>query len=89
MKKTKFQKPRRRVNRAMVKEIGRRFTYVDSLTPLQMSDCEDLRARAKDMAMMIARTGPMNRERCLALTKLEDALHYGIAAIVRPDPKGE
>lgn len=88
MKKSKFKKPRRRINTAMAKEIDRRFTYVDKLSALQMADCEDLRGRAKEMATMIARTGPMNRDRALALTKLEEALHYGIAAIVRP-PNGE
>lgn len=66
-------------------EIDRRF---DLHRPREENNgparCDRIRAVVKSAADMIAADTPVNRESSLALTKLEEALYWAIASIVRP-----
>ncbi len=77
-------KPRRRTSVAMTNEINRRFDFVSSVSKEKTEDCIAVRAAVKKLARQIAMVTPVGREQAMALTELEDALHYAIAGIVRP-----
>ena len=49
----------------------------------QVQKIMDLRRRAKDYALMIEAYAPDSREKSLAITKLEEAVMWTNAAIVR------
>ncbi len=68
------------------KEVERRFNYVDNevLSDDQVEKCELVRKRLRLAASAVAKNTPANREQSLAVTKLEEALSWAIAAIVRP-----
>lgn len=63
-------------------EIDRRFRYHEG-TDDQCEDCIKVRA-----SMQAAAIAPDCRERELAITHLEQALSWAIAAIVRPSQGG-
>ena len=85
VKKTVKKKAvRRRAPQVLVAEINRRIDFVSSVSPQKTEDCVAIRASVKKLALQIARTTPMNREQSLAITKLEEALYFAIASIVRP-----
>ena len=67
-------------------EVDRRFTYYDSqnIGSNGVDHCVDLRKRITALGRYLARTLPEGREQERAVTKLEEALQWGIAAIVRP-----
>jgi len=44
---------------------------------------EDIRAKAKELALMLADSAPNSRELSLAITKLEEAVMWANAAIAR------
>lgn len=76
---------RRRVPADLSREIDRRFDFVKDLGYEQTEACIRVRAMAKQLARTIGRDTPRGREQSLAITKLEEALHFAIAAIVRPN----
>ncbi len=67
-----------------IDEINRRFDFVNDLVPEQTEACITVRKTTKQLAKTITRNTPVCREQSLAITKLEEALHFAIAAIVRP-----
>ena len=87
-KKVAAKKTRRRVPTLTDKEINRRFDFVSNVSKQQTEDCIAVRAAVKKLARQIAMVTPVGREQAMALTELEDALHYAITGIVRP-LKGE
>jgi len=64
-------------------EIENRFTYHPPKDPNQIKKFEDLRAKAKELAIFTFELCPDSRERSLALTKLEEAVMWANAAIAR------
>ena len=74
----------RRIPLPISKEINRRFDFVDNIGIEETQACIKLREMTKKLAKTIARDTPVCREQALAITKLEEALHFAIAAIVRP-----
>ena len=62
--------------------IERDFTYHPPAAG-QPQRYEALRAKAKELAMLIAETTPPSREQSLALTHLETAVMWANAAIAR------
>ena len=83
-KKVAKKRAFRRVPTELSREIDRRFDFVNDLGVEQTQACIRLRAMTKKLAKAIARDTPVCREQSLAITKLEEALHFTIAAIVRP-----
>ncbi len=75
---------RRTMPANLSREIDRRFDFVSDLVPEKTEACIRVRRAAKQMAKNIVWDTPVCREQSLALTKLEEALHFAIAAIVRP-----
>ena len=73
-----------RLSSDVYREIDRRFDFVDDLVPTQTENCIKVRSMTKQLAKTISRLTPICREQSLAITKLEEALHFAIAAIVRP-----
>ena len=77
-------------------EIDRRFRYhegtddqcEDCITVDQCEDCITVRASMQAAAHQVAAIAPDCRERELAITHLEQALSWAIAAIVRPSQGG-
>lgn len=60
--------------------------------PLSTADqahVDDIRERAIELAHLIADETPPSREQSLALTKLEEAVFWAVAAVARPAAKGE
>lgn len=76
---------RRRVPADLSREIDRRFDFVSDLVPEQTEACIRVRKMTKQLARTIGRDTPHGREQALAITRLEEALHFAIAAIVRPN----
>lgn len=68
-------------------EIDRRFRYHEG-TDDQCEDCIKVRASMQAAAHRVAAIAPDCRERELAITHLEQALSWAIAAIVRPSQGG-
>ena len=64
-------------------EIENRFTYHPPTGPVQVKKFEDLRAKAKELAILIFELCPDSRERAVALTKLEESNMWANAAIAR------
>ena len=83
-KVTKKKVVRYRMPAHQIDEINRRFDFVHDLVPEQTEACITVRKAAKQLAKTITRNTPVCREQSLAITKLEEALHFAIAAIVRP-----
>lgn len=63
-------------------EIERRFTYHKPKDD-QSAKYETLRAAAKEFAQLINATVPDSREKCLAITKLEESSMWANAGIAR------
>ncbi len=78
-KVVRYRMPAHQIN-----EINRRFDFVNDLVPEQTKACITVRKATKQLAKTITRNTPICREQSLAITKLEEALHFTIAAIVRP-----
>lgn len=55
-------------------------------TPEQGIDLDLLRKTAKEFATLIQERTPANAEQTLAFRKIEEALFYAIAAVVRDNP---
>ena len=72
------------VPKDLSEEIDRRFDFVSDIVPWQTEACVKIRSLTKKLAREVARNTPICREQSLAITKLEEALHFAIAAIVRP-----
>lgn len=70
-------------------EIDRRFDLHRPREAHEAKACDVLRDVFKGAAVQLVVRTPNNREQALALTHLEQALYYGIAAIVRPTPTHE
>lgn len=66
-------------------EIENRFTY-HSPTGDQPQRYEQLRAKAKELAIMIRDLCPDSRERSVAMTSLEDSVMWANASIARNAP---
>lgn len=66
----------------VVEQIDRVFTY-HAPKEDQGERYTALRARAKDMALMIVENSPPGREQAVALTKLEECIMFANAAIAR------
>jgi hypothetical protein len=66
----------------LYKDIPVRFEY-HKPDPEQVEDIEILREALWTVAYTVARRAPECREQELAVTKLEEALYWAIAAIVR------
>ena len=70
-------------------EINRRFDFVpgESLSEEKLDQCRYIRTKMKNTSNAVAKLqGVCPREQALAITKLEEALSWAIAAIVRPNP---
>lgn len=65
-------------------ELDRRFDLHRPRSEADGNACQDLRARAKELAGLIVHGTPPGREQAQALAALELVLFHGIAAIVRP-----
>jgi len=59
------------------------FTLHPPTTPAVAEQMDALRAETKKLAHLIVDKTPGCREQSLALTKLEEALFYAIAAVAR------
>lgn len=67
------------------REIEKRFTY-HRPSGDQPERYVTLRAKAKELAEMIAELTPSSREQSLALTQLEESVFWANAAIARNEP---
>lgn len=67
-------------------EIDRRLDLHSPRDPELNATLDALRAQFKTTYRLVAESGPVNREQALALTHLEQALQWAIAALVRPAP---
>lgn len=67
-------------------EIERRFTYHQPRGN-QAEIYQELRERAKSLALFIIEVVPTSREQSLALTHLEEAIFYANAGIARRTPQ--
>ena len=65
-----------------VKKIENNFTYHPPKGD-QTTRYEQIRAKAKEFALLIAELTPYSREQSLALTHLEDATMWANASIAR------
>jgi hypothetical protein len=66
----------------VVAQINNNFQY-HAPKPGQPEIYSELRARGKDLALLISGLVPNSRERSLALTKLEEAIFWANAGIAR------
>jgi len=67
-------------------ELNRRFDH-HAPTPEVVEQHEQFRARCKTLATIITNNLPEGREKSLTLTKLEEVLFWGNAAIARYNAK--
>lgn len=67
---------------AMIDRINSDFTY-HAPKPGQPERYEQLRAKAKEFALLIVELTPYSREQSLALTELEKSVSFANAAIAR------
>jgi hypothetical protein len=63
-------------------DLDTRFT-AHLLDGAQQERCQEIRARAGDLAHLIVDTTPESREQSRALTKLEEVVFWASAAIAR------
>lgn len=64
-------------------EIGRRFD-IAVVNEAQSEWIGDLRAEARQLSIAINEFLPDGREKSLALTKIEEAVFWAVAGVVRP-----
>jgi hypothetical protein len=64
------------------KTIEHNFTYHQPKEG-QPEKCVDIRAKAKEFALLVNDLCPDGREKSLAMTKLEESVFWAIAGIVR------
>jgi hypothetical protein len=69
-------------------ELVDRFTYHPA-SPAQEEGCTEIRSLAFDLAKRLHQLCPDSRELSLAVTHLEDAVFWSVAAIVRHDQPAE
>lgn len=67
-----------------IKEIDRRFDHHAEHTEHAIKDMEVVRRALKGAATTVAEVLGPGRERSMALTKLEEATYWSIAALARP-----
>ena len=67
-------------------ELNRRFDLHKPADRMAELGCDKVREVIKEAAVHIGVRCPDNRETALALTHLETALYFAVAAIVRPLP---
>lgn len=65
-----------------IEEINVRFTY-HAPKEGQPKIYEDIRDKARSLAILIADTTPTSREQSLAMTKLEEVVMWANAAVAR------
>lgn len=63
-------------------DFDRNFTY-HAPKPGQPERYESIRAKAKELAILISESCPPGRERSLAFTKLEESVMWANASIAR------
>lgn len=63
-------------------DINKRFTY-HAPKGDQSERYEEIRAKAKELAILIVSETPKSREQSLALTKLEESVMWANASIAR------
>lgn len=66
----------------LAERIQNNFTY-HTPKPGQSERDEQLREKAKELALLIVALTPVSREQSVALTELEAAVFWGNAAIAR------
>jgi hypothetical protein len=64
-------------------DLSNRFDYHKPADPQTVQDHEEVRAKAKDLAVVLNRLVPPGREHALAITKLEEAMMWANAGIAR------
>ena len=69
----------------LTERIERDFTYQSPSGGLKQKYI-DIRAKAKEFALLIAATTPESREQSLAITALEESVMWANAAIARNSP---
>lgn len=69
-------------------EIGHRFNFHPATTAEKQGEHTSIRAACMAAAHRINETAPDGREKSLAITKLEEAMMWGNAAIARANPGG-
>lgn len=67
-------------------EIDRRFDLHRPADEDAGKRCDQVRAAIKTAAQVVAAATPAGREQAAALTHLEQALFFGVGAVVRPAP---
>ena len=80
---------KRMVRRAAkpITELERRFAYHE-VGPVGRANMDNLRNRIRLVAKQVMSAVPDNRERAVALTKLEEAMFWANAGISRPEAEG-
>lgn len=71
-----------------ITEIERRFAYHEA-GPFGRANMDNLRNRCRLLAKQINSAVPDNRERAIALTKLEEVMFWANAGISRPYAEGD
>lgn len=74
--------PNNQMSLDMEARIERDFTYHAPKTG-QTERYEQIRAKAKELALLIVASTPMSREQSLALTNIEQAVMWANASIAR------
>lgn len=67
-------------------QIDRAFTYQPPVTAGQRNALQNIRTEAHRLALLISNVCPQSRETSAALTKVEEAVMWANAAVVRHPP---
>lgn len=67
----------------LAERVDHDFTLHPPATPAVAEKMDALRAEFKSLALLVVDALPICREQSTALTKLEEALYFAIAAIAR------
>jgi hypothetical protein len=71
----------------LLQRIENDFIY-HQMNEEQQARCARIRAKSKELALLIADTTPESREQSVALTNLESVMFYPNAAIARNEKEG-
>ncbi|HUT78917.1 MAG TPA: hypothetical protein VM285_14565 [Polyangia bacterium] len=69
-------------------DIRRRFIYYPPLTQAKVAAHQDVREAGYTFAQLVGELCPRGRERALALTKIEEAVHWANSALARESSRG-